>query len=53
MGGLTAFLSGVANLSLERGVLEYKRRRDGHSGDVPVTDVLAFVQALRKEAGSA
>jgi len=31
-------------------VLEYKRRRDGHSGDVPVTDVVAFVQALRKES---
>ena len=43
----------VGDKGLERGVLEYKRRRDGHAGDVPVADVVAFVQALRKEAGSA
>ena len=40
----------IGDKGLERGVLEYKRRRDGHSGDVPVTDVVAFVQALRKES---
>jgi prolyl-tRNA synthetase len=43
----------VGDKGLERGVLEYKRRRDGHGGDVPVADVVAFVQALRKEAASA
>jgi prolyl-tRNA synthetase len=40
----------VGDKGLERGVLEYKRRRDGHSGDVPAADVIAFVQALRKES---
>ena len=38
----------VGDKGLERGVLEYKRRRDGHSGDVPVADVVAFAQALSK-----
>ena len=41
----------VGDKGLERGVLEYKRRRDGHAGDVPVSDVVAFVHALRKESG--
>jgi prolyl-tRNA synthetase len=37
----------VGDKSLERGVLEYKRRRDGHSAEVPVAEVVAFVQSMR------
>jgi prolyl-tRNA synthetase len=37
----------VGDKGLDRGVLEYKRRRDGHSAEVPVAEVVAFVQSMR------
>jgi prolyl-tRNA synthetase len=40
----------VGDKGLDRGVLEYKRRRDGHAADVPVAEVVAFVKSMR--AGS-
>ena len=37
----------VGDKGLERGVLEYKRRRDGHAAEVPVAEVVAFVKSMR------
>jgi prolyl-tRNA synthetase len=37
----------VGDKGLERGVLEYKRRRDGHSAEVPAAEVVAFVKSMR------
>jgi prolyl-tRNA synthetase len=33
----------VGDKGLERGVLEYKRRRDGHGADVPVAEIISFL----------
>jgi prolyl-tRNA synthetase len=41
----------VGDKGLERGVLEYKRRRDGHSAEVPVAEVVAFVKSMRSGSG--
>ncbi|HET9693404.1 MAG TPA: proline--tRNA ligase [Steroidobacteraceae bacterium] len=37
----------VGDKGLDRGVVEYKRRRDGHAAEVPVDGVLAFVTSMR------
>jgi prolyl-tRNA synthetase len=37
----------IGDKGLDRGVLEYKRRRDGHSVEVPLPEVVAFVQSMR------
>jgi prolyl-tRNA synthetase len=42
----------VGDKGLERGVLEYKRRRDGHSADVPVGEVAEFLRSMRGAATS-
>jgi prolyl-tRNA synthetase len=40
----------VGDKGLERGVLEYKRRRDGHGADVPVAEIISFLQTKRGAA---
>ena len=37
----------VGDKGLERGVLEYKRRRDGHAAEVPVADLVGFLASVR------
>jgi len=37
----------IGDKGLERGVLEYKRRRDGLAADVPVAEVAAFLREKR------
>ncbi|MBK7902139.1 MAG: proline--tRNA ligase [Proteobacteria bacterium] len=37
----------IGDKGLERGVLEYKRRRDGHAADVPLAEVAAFLRDRR------
>jgi prolyl-tRNA synthetase len=37
----------IGDKGLERGVLEYKRRRDGLAADVPMTEVAAFLRDKR------
>jgi prolyl-tRNA synthetase len=41
----------VGDKGLERGVLEYKRRRDGEAAEVPVAEIVAFVQSKRRGSG--
>ncbi len=45
----------VGDKGLERGVLEYKRRRDGHAAEVPVAQVIEFLRSARggHDAGAA
>jgi prolyl-tRNA synthetase len=40
----------IGDKGLERGVLEYKRRRDGHAAEVPVAAVAAFLRDQRGQA---
>jgi prolyl-tRNA synthetase len=37
----------VGEKGLDRGVLEYKRRRDGSGADVPVADIIGFLRSQR------
>ncbi|MDH5226790.1 MAG: His/Gly/Thr/Pro-type tRNA ligase C-terminal domain-containing protein, partial [Gammaproteobacteria bacterium] len=37
----------IGDKGLERGVLEYKRRRDGLAAEVPVAEAAAFLQGKR------
>jgi prolyl-tRNA synthetase len=37
----------IGDKGLERGVLEYKRRRDGVAAEVPIADALAFLRSQR------
>ncbi len=37
----------VGDKGLDRGVLEYKRRRDGTGADVPVADIVGFLRSQR------
>jgi len=37
----------VGDKGLERGVLEYKRRRDGFGAEVPVAGIIAFLREKR------
>ncbi|MDH4167693.1 MAG: His/Gly/Thr/Pro-type tRNA ligase C-terminal domain-containing protein, partial [Gammaproteobacteria bacterium] len=37
----------IGDKGLERGVLEYKRRRDGLAADVPLAEVAAFLREKR------
>jgi prolyl-tRNA synthetase len=37
----------VGDKGLERGMLEYKRRRDGHAADVPLDGVVEFLRSMR------
>ena len=45
----------VGDKGLDRGVLEYKRRRDGHATEVPVAQVIEFLRSARggHDAGAA
>jgi prolyl-tRNA synthetase len=43
----------VGDKGLERGVLEYKRRRDGHSAEVPLVHVVEFLRSVRSAAPGA
>ena len=40
----------VGDKGLDRGVLEYKRRRDGFGAEVPVAEVIAFLRSQRGAA---
>jgi prolyl-tRNA synthetase len=40
----------VGDKGLDRGVLEYKRRRDGTGADVPVADIVGFLRSQRGTA---
>jgi prolyl-tRNA synthetase len=42
----------VGDKGLDRGVVEYKRRRDGHAAEVPVDGIVAFLQSMRGTAAS-
>jgi prolyl-tRNA synthetase len=42
----------IGDKGLERGVLEYKRRRDGFGADVPLDGVAAFLHGQRGAARS-
>ncbi|HET7203157.1 MAG TPA: proline--tRNA ligase [Steroidobacteraceae bacterium] len=37
----------VGDKGLDRGVLEYKRRRDGHAAEVPVAQAVEFLKSMR------
>jgi prolyl-tRNA synthetase len=37
----------IGDKGLERGVLEYKRRRDGFAAEIPVADAAAFLRSKR------
>jgi prolyl-tRNA synthetase len=41
----------IGDKGLDRGVLEYKRRRDGESAEVPVADIVEFLRGKRGQAG--
>ena len=41
----------VGDKGLERGVIEYKRRRDGRAADVPVAQAVGFLQSMRGSDG--
>jgi prolyl-tRNA synthetase len=43
----------VGEKGLDRGVLEYKRRRDGTGAEVPVAEVLGFLRSQRGSAAAA
>jgi prolyl-tRNA synthetase len=37
----------IGDKGLDRGVLEYKRRRDGHAAEVPLAEAVEFLQSMR------
>jgi prolyl-tRNA synthetase, family II len=43
----------VGDKGLDRGVLEYKRRRDGHGAEVPVAEIVQFLHSMRGQPAQA